>query len=353
MVTTQHLVLGTMRLQEQLAGIGNTVARFEKQMEELINKEIEVFKAMYLKKRELRYLIFLGDYSLELMESIQENGKIKTAKTEVFAEHLKELGRQNPEDVAEQLKLSTVDPLLVPSIVMYRCIAQELGTGEVWVPGNNISDGIAYQYASENKLLKSVHDFDNDVLSAATNLSKRYHSYSPHIDALTKMSTMIFHAIQKVHGMGSRELLLLQVAAILHDCGKFVSLANGPDCAYDIIMASEIIGLSHLEREIVASTVRYNTRPLDPYERVADKMDVQSYMTAAKLAAILRVSNALDRSHKQKFSTIKVVLKNKELLITVETKDDIILEKGLLANKSDSFEAIFGIKPVLREKRKL
>lgn len=60
MVTTQHLVLGTMRLQEQLAGIGNTVARFEKQMEELINKEIEVFKAMYLKKRELRYLIFLG-----------------------------------------------------------------------------------------------------------------------------------------------------------------------------------------------------------------------------------------------------------------------------------------------------
>ena len=39
-VTTQHLVLGTMRLWEQLAGIGNTVARFEKQMEELINKEI-------------------------------------------------------------------------------------------------------------------------------------------------------------------------------------------------------------------------------------------------------------------------------------------------------------------------
>ncbi len=71
---------------------------------------------------------------------------------------------------------------------------------------------MAYQYASENKLLKSVHDFDNDVLSAAMNLSKRYHSYSPHIDALTKMSTMIFHAIQKVHGMGSREQLLLQVA---------------------------------------------------------------------------------------------------------------------------------------------
>ena len=36
----------------------------------------------------------------------------------------------------------------------------------------------------------------------------------------------------------------------------------------------------------------------------------------------------------------------------IHIKDDIILEKGLLANKSDSFEAIFGIKPVLREKKK-
>ena len=127
------------------------------------------------------------------------------------------------------------------------------------------------------------------------------------------MSTMIFHAIQKVHGMGSREQLLLQVAAILHDCGKFSSLAKRTwTMPMTIIMASEIIGLSHLERDRGRSTVRfYNTRPLDPYEQVTDKMDVQSYMTAAKLAAILRVSNALDRSHKQKFSTIKVVLKIK------------------------------------------
>ena len=106
-----------------------------------------------------------------------------------------------------------------------------------------------------------------------------------------------------------------------------------------------------MEREIVARTVLYNTNPLEPYEKVADKMDIDSYMTAAKLAAILRVSNALDRSHKQKFKTIRAALKGKQLMITVETDGDIILEKGLLANKSDSFESIFGITPVLREKR--
>lgn len=352
LVTTQHLVFGPVRLQEQLLGVRKLSAHPEVQLEEMVNKELEVFKAMYMKKSSVRHLVLMGDYSFELMKKIKKKHSDSIAQTERFVKYLKSLEGQSVEDIAEELDLPrATDPLMIPSIVTYRCMAQQLGATQVWVPGDNIGDGIAYQYAKENKLIKQVHDFDEDILSAATHLSKRYRSYSPHIDALCSMSTQIFDAIKKVHGLGARDRLLLQVAAILHDCGKFVSLANGPECAYDIIMASEVIGLSHLEREIVARTVLYNTNPLEPYANVADKMDIQSYMTAAKLAAILRVSNALDRSHKQKFTKIRVSLKEKRLLITVETDGDIILEKGLLEKKSDSFESIFGITPVLREKR--
>ena len=83
-------------------------------------------------------------------------------------------------------------------------------------------------------------------------------SYSQHIDALTDMSVLLFDALKKVHGMGKRERLLLKVAAMLHDCGKYISLANSAICAYQIIRATEIIGLTHLEREMVASVVLYN-----------------------------------------------------------------------------------------------
>ena len=146
---------------------------------------------------------------------------------------------------------------------------------------------------------------------------------------------------------------MLQVAASLHDCGKYVSLVNGPECSYDIIMASEIIGLTHLEREIVASTVKYNTYPLDDYEELADKVDEESYMIIAKLSAILKVSNAMDRSHKQKFKNVKVTQRDKQLIITIEAGDDILLEKGLFAAKADAFERVFSIKPIIREKRAL
>ena len=176
-------------------------------------------------------------------------------------------------------------------------------------------------------------------------------SFMPHIDALVQMSDLIFNTTKKIHGLGSREKLLLDVSAILHDCGKFINIANGPQCSYDIILASEIIGLSHKEREIVANAVLYKSHNLPPYEVLADRLDRESYLLVAKLAAILSVANAMDRSHKQKFKNIKAVIKGKELVITIETAGDASLEKALFDTRAGNFEDIFSMKPVIKEKR--
>ena len=69
----------------------------------------------------------------------------------------------------------------------------------------------------------------------------------------------IFDTMKRYHGMGKRERLLLQIAAILHACGKFIGMKNSGESSYNIIMSTEIIGLSHMEREIIANVVRYNS----------------------------------------------------------------------------------------------
>lgn len=80
-------------------------------------------------------------------------------------------------------------------------------------------------------------------------------------------------------------------------------------------------------------------------------MDKQSYLTIAKLTAILRVANALDKSHKQKFKNFKTTLKENQLTILVETNDDITLEKGLFQEKADFFEEVYSIRPVIKQKK--
>ena len=148
--------------------------------------------------------------------------------------------------------------------------------------------------------------------------------------------------------------LLRRLAAILHDCGKYISMINIGEASYDIIMATEMIGLSHMEREIVANVVRFNHSNFVYYGQAQDRpqgLDKESYLTVAKLTAILRLANSLDRSHKQKFKNVKAQLRDKELIITIETDEDIALEKALFASKTAYFERIFSIKPVVKEKR--
>ena len=147
----------------------------------------------------------------------------------------------------------------------------------------------------------------------------------------------------------------MQIAVILHDCGKYINMNRTAECSYSIIMATEIIGLSHREREIIANAVRFNNQEFASFTDVSlgSGLDRAEYLLIAKLSAILRVANAMDRSHKQKFRDVKVTLKDAELLVLVNTVEDISLEQGLFSDKAEFFETVFSVRPVIRKKKQL
>lgn len=352
LITTQHLEIGTMRLRSQFENMGQSKKNYLSQMDEYINKKLEVLRSLYAKES-IENVIFVNDYCTELVKKIDYDSKTDgLIKGEKLLKYLDKLQKKSIEEICMELRLSNAkDPLILPSISLFKGIIINLNCNVVWVSDSNFNDGIAYDYARRHELVKGTHDFETDIISASRNLAKHYQSHSPHIDALEEQALKIFDAMKKIHGMKGRERLLLEVAVILHDCGKYVSIVNSSYMAYQIIMSSEIIGLSHNEREIVGLTVLYNHVSLPQYETLADKISEESYITVAKLSAILRVANALDQSHKQKFKNTKVSLKDKELTILVESFEDISLEQALFETKTQYFENVFSIKPVLKEKR--
>ena len=71
-------------------------------------------------------------------------------------------------------------------------------------------------------------------------------------------------------------------------------------------------------------------------------------ITVSKQAAILRVADALDRSHTQRIKDPEFSRDESGFVITVRNVDDVTLERLALEEKAGMFEAVYGTPVVLR-----
>lgn len=350
LVSTQNMKLGVLRLRERLQHLEASFGKYESLVEEMVESQMDVYKKLYLKERQIKNIIVVDDYISALVRN-RGNGN-QFADEKVMERYAGLTKTKSLSEIAKMFRMPEEDmPLLYISMVLLRSIMNSMGAELIWAPGVTLCDGIAYEYGEKNKIVAADHDFEKDIIACAQNVSKRYRGNRKRGETLEQIALNIFDSTRKIHGLEKRERLLLQLSTILHDCGKYISMVNLGECSYSIIMATEIIGLSHLEREIVANVVKYNHLEFDYYEAMnSNTMDKEAYLKIAKLTAILRLANGLDRSHKEKFKNIKITLKEEKLLITVDTQEDITLEKGLFDARADFFEEVYNIRPVIRRK---
>lgn len=355
LVTTQSLKIGSMRIRERLKDLEKQNTHYEQLIEEFIRNDLTAFQRLYLKDGNIKNVILMGDLLTDTIFKEELVDRIITR--EEFNNRYDNTVYKTEEVLAEELGMEAeYASLVIPTMVICKNFLDIFNAESIWAPGVSLLDGIAFDFGEKKKFIKSVHNFENDILVASRNIAKRYSSSRNHIQGTTDLALAIFDSMKKIHGMGQRERLLLQIAAQLHDCGKYISLRDVAECSYQIIMATEIIGLSTEERQIIASAVRYNTTEFVYYNEKNDDgsgLDRNRYVLVAKLTAILRLANAMDRSHYQKVEGLRAVLKDRELQLSIDSSRDVSLELGLLKDKVKFFEEVFGIRLVLRRKRKM
>ncbi|MDO4489724.1 MAG: HD domain-containing protein [Lachnospiraceae bacterium] len=355
LINTQNIRIGTLRVRERLSSVSRETTDYPMLVEEYIQNEISSYKKMYLKDRKIENVILLGDvftWPGVLSNSHDMTGKI--LNREQFQVWYEKLAYSSPTDISRVFGLNLeYASLIIPAAIIYHRFVEALGASSVWLPGADLVRGLAYEFAEEKKLLKMRHDFGNDILMAGRHISKRYAVGKAHVDNVDMMATAIFDATRKAHGRGERARLLLRMAVLLHDVGKYINCNGVPESNYNIIMANEIIGLSHTEREMVALITKYNTLafPAYPEMRELSSIDKNRYLMVAELTAILRVANSLDRSHKQKVQEIRASLKEQKFTVTLRVNQDYTLERGTIEDKLEFFGEVFGFKPELKVRR--
>lgn len=352
LVVTENIPIGAVRIRDYLSIIGTKSGRFDRLLEEYVDSDIEAFRNIYLNDKEIKNIIAVGEVVNALKKIAPEldiREKVNRAQFDAMCQRIISMP---PQELAERYGIPYERAtLMLPNIIIYQSFLNNSKAEELYVPNVDFCEGITAAYMDEKVKIVFNHNFDEDIIASAQYLAKRYRCDREHGDRVAEYALKIFDSIKKEFGMGKTERLQIQIAAILHECGNYINMHDGARNSYYIVANTEIIGLSHKERMEVANIVKYNVLYLPARERMEDDLGECDYMVIAKLAAIVRIANVLDKSHSQKLENLSVSVKGDELVISAKTYEDISLEAGLFQMRAEFFEKVYGIRPVLRLKR--
>jgi exopolyphosphatase/guanosine-5'-triphosphate,3'-diphosphate pyrophosphatase len=153
-----------------------------------------------------------------------------------------------------------------------------------------------------------------------------------------------------LHNWEKSERDLLWSAAILHNCGVYISHTSHHKHSYYLIRHAELLGFTELELELIANIARYHrkSKPKKKHESF-QKLSLRNHQLIVKqLSAILRLAVALDRRKKGAISELScqfdIDARSVYLqLIPQEIGDDCALELWSLDYKKEVFEEEFSV----------
>jgi exopolyphosphatase/guanosine-5'-triphosphate,3'-diphosphate pyrophosphatase len=255
--------------------------------------------------------------------------------------------RLTVDELVHQHHLAFADAeALGPALLTYVQLATALGLEQMLVSSINLRDGLIKAMASEEAWTEK---FVDQIIRSAIDFGRRFGFDEAHGLHVAELSRTLFRTQQDEHGLDSRFEVILYVAALLHDIGYAVSARSHHKHAMYLIMHGELFGLSKKDVLLAALTARYHRRSAPkPIHEGYESLDWVSRVNVAKMAAILRVADALDRSNAQRVSDIRCTREDRHLVISVPGADDLALEQLALRQKATLFKDVFGLQVLLR-----
>jgi exopolyphosphatase/guanosine-5'-triphosphate,3'-diphosphate pyrophosphatase len=350
MVHASSLKIGTIRLEQQTRGAWDSGFPLESYLREQLRITIEKLKEeQHLSK--VRYAILVGGdariIAYRIGEQLGDHYSIIT-KDALF-EITEQLMQGTVEDCMDLLGISIHEAeALIPALLVYKIFLDEFIAIDILVPDVSIREGVLIETMLEEK---GIWDktYAKQIAASAWALARRYHVDESHTENVVQLAIKIFDQMPSEHGLFSRERLYLELAAILHDIGYFVSNSSHHKHGHYIVENSEIFGLAREDIQIVSNVVRYHrgSIPLRSHPEF-NSLSREMRLVVMKLAAILRVADSLDRSHTQKITDVSLEFEDRNVLLNVQSTKDLEVERYALSSKGKYFEEVYGYKILLQ-----
>jgi putative phosphoesterase len=183
---------------------------------------------------------------------------------------------------------------------------------------------------------------DNLRLKAIVTLAERCDYEREHTHQVTRLSLLLFDGLTALHRMGGEERFWLQCGALLHDIGWLEGQQGHHKTAIRIIMADSALPFTARERRIVGLIARYHRKALPrPDHQYFQDLDEADRQRVEVLAGILRVADALDRSHTSCVTDVECDVGEKDIVLVITATGSAEAELLAVDKKSDLLSRVF------------
>lgn len=241
--------------------------------------------------------------------------------------------------------LPPVGPLRARSILAGAILLEELarhaGVVRIHLCDRALREGLVLEALGHpGPETESVDDVRRRQVLA---LAQRAPTMVDHAQQVARLAVRLFDLTAPIHGLGGREREWLEHAALLHDVGCSIHFQRHHKHSQYLIATAGLDAFDRREIEILAHVARYHRggRPKSGHESFA-ALEGWQQKTVEKLAALLRVANALDRTHAARVVELYAALvKKRRVVVELLSPFDVSLEIAAARHRAGLFERLF------------
>jgi exopolyphosphatase / guanosine-5'-triphosphate,3'-diphosphate pyrophosphatase len=208
----------------------------------------------------------------------------------------------------------------------------------------SLREGVIIDYLQEweDEARPPIPDFADQKLREVHAVGKRFGYEETHARQVAKLAEKLLEGLSTSEQLSRHQRTLMLAGALLHDIGYHIAHESHQRHALYLIVNSELTGFSEAERAVIANIARYHRGSL-PKERHREyaALNASDQESVCKLGGIVRIADALDRSHDSRITDLHCRIEAETIHIELDSISDCQNEIGEVERKKDLFEKAF------------
>ncbi len=229
--------------------------------------------------------------------------------------------------------------IIVAGAVVLEAVMEHLGLESIAPVERGLREGILRDLVRRRRADVS----DHSLRDAAINIGRRFDFGEAHALKVCGFVLTLFDDLAPIHQLPAAVRPLLECAAILHDIGQAVSRHRHHKHSQYLIMNADLPGLSDRERQMVALIARFHRRSVpDATHEAAADLTASELRTLRRAAALLRIADAFDCSHRQQVRAVSTAIVGRRIVVQLDSKGPLDLELWDAEHEAALFRDVIG-----------